>query len=146
MANQLQTQVRNPPPRMLTQNETLQSLNHWKTAFRTYYRRDSFYKCFLLQDAQWDPAADNYGQIDDREGANVIRTAADKAGDLEDFLNTLAGYLPFAYLTDKIVTGSKKLQDVWDTIYDHYGVNISSESLLDYVSIKHSNNITSFWI
>ena len=118
MAQQLQ--VRNPPPRMLTEKESLQSLNHWKTAFRTYYRRDSYYKCFLLPAAVWNPDVDNYEQAADMDGANVVRTAADKAGDLEDFLNTLAGYLPFPYLTEKIVKGSKNLQDVWDTIYDHY--------------------------
>ena len=92
---QITTQVRNPPPRMLTPNETLQTLNHWKTSFRTYYRRDSFYKGFLLPAATWDPAADNYGQADDLQGGDVVRPAVDKAGDLEDFLNTLAGYLPF---------------------------------------------------
>ena len=101
MAQQLQ--VRNPPPRMLTEKETLQSLNHWKTAFRTYYRRDSYYKCFLLPAAVWDHDADNYGQTPDMAGANVVRTAEDKAGDLEDFLNIIAGYLPFPYLTQKIV-------------------------------------------
>ena len=86
MANQLQTQVRNPPPRMLTPSETLQTLNHWKTSFRTYYRRDSFYKGFLLPEATWDSTADSYGQAADQNGGEVIRTAADKAGDLEDFL------------------------------------------------------------
>ena len=65
MAQQLTTQVRNPPPRMLVASETLQTLNHWKTSFRTYYRRDSFYKGFLLPDAVWDPAAANYGQTAD---------------------------------------------------------------------------------
>ena len=142
MANQLQTQVRNPPPRMLTPSETLQTLNHWKTSFRTYYRRDSFYKGFLLPEATWDSTADSYGQAADQNGGEVIRTAADKAGDLEDFLNTLAGYLPFPYLTEKIVKASTKLQDVWDVIYDHYGVNVSSESLLDYVAIKQSSGET----
>ena len=56
-------------------------------------------------------------------GTTVIRTAADKGEDLQDFLNTLAGYLPFPYLTEKIVKGSSNLQNVWDTIYDHYGIN-----------------------
>ena len=121
---------------MLTTIETLQTLNHWKTSFRTYYRRDSFYKGFLLPDATWDSSAENYGQAADLNGGDVVRSAADKAGDLEDFLNTLAGYLPFPYLTEKIVKASTKLQDVWDTIYDHYGVNVTSESLLDYVAIK----------
>ena len=142
MAQQLQTQVRNPPPRMLTNHETLQTLNHWKTSFRTYYRRDSYYKGFLLPDAAWNSTAANYGQTADRQDANVVRSAADKAGDLEDFLNNLAGYLPFPYLTEKIVKASTKLQDVWDIIYDHYGVNVTSESLLDYVAIKQVSGET----
>ena len=146
MAQQLQTQVKNPPPRMLTTNETLQSLNHWKTSFRTYYRRDSFYKGFLLENAVWNGSQENYGQEADVQGEApnriVLRTAADKAGDLEDFLNTLAGYLPFPYLTEKIVKSSRNLQNIWDIIYDHYGVNVSSESLLDYVSIKQTTGET----
>ena len=136
MTQQLQT-VRNPPPRMLTLSETLHSLNHWKTSFRTYYRRDSYFKAFLLPDATWtNSAGDHYGQIADVNGNTTIRSAADKGEDLKDFLNTLAGYLPFPYLTEKIVDGSSKLQDIWDTIYEHYGVSVNSESLLDYVNVK----------
>ena len=129
--------VKNPPPRMLTANESLHSLNHWKTAFRTYYRRDAYFKAFLQPTATWtNSATTHYGQIADREGETVIRSAADKGEDLQDFLHTLSGYLPFPYLTEKIVSGSANLQDIWNTIYDHYGVNITSETLLDFVSIK----------
>ena len=46
------------------------------------------------------------------------------------------GYLPFPYLTEKIVGASSKLQDVWDTIYDHYGLHVTSESLLDFASLS----------
>ena len=122
---------------MLTLSETLHSLNHWKTSFRTYYRRDSYFKAFLLPDATWtNSARDHYGQTADVNGNTTIRSAADKGEDLKDFLNTLAGYLPFPYLTEKIVDGSSKLQDIWDTIYEHYGVSVNSESLLDYVNVK----------
>ena len=89
----LQQTVRNPPPRMLTVSETLYSLNHWKTSFRTYYRRDSFYKGFLLPNASWDPTALNYGQAADRQDGTIIRSAEDKGEDLKDFLHTLVGYL-----------------------------------------------------
>ena len=85
---------------MLTFKENLHSLNHWKTAFRTYYRRDSFFKAFLLPDASWNSAVANYGQVDDTNGTNIVRTALDKGEDLKDFLNTLSGYLPFPYLTE----------------------------------------------
>ena len=142
MAQQVQT-VRNPPPRMLTLTETLHSLNHWKTSFRTYYRRDSYFKAFLLPNATWsNSAADHYGQVEDLNGNTTVRSAADKGEDLRDFLNTLAGYLPFPYLTEKIVDGSTNLQAVWDTIYEHYGINVTSESLLDYVSVNLNNGET----
>ena len=99
--------VRNPPPRMLAAKETLYSLNHWKTSFRTYYRRDSFYKGFLLQTATWDAALPNFGQQEDRHQNTVVRSALDKGEDLRDFLHTLVGYLPFPYLTEKIINGTK---------------------------------------
>ena len=129
--------VRNPPPRMLQMVETLHSLNHWKTAFRTYYRRDSYFKAFLLPQATWSNSAEhNYGQDEDTNRTNITRTASDKGEDLRDFLNTLAGYLPFPYLTEKIIDGTTNLQQVWDIIYDHYGVSVTSETFLDYVTIK----------
>ena len=52
--------------------------------------------------------------------------------DLVDLLSTLAGYQPHSYLTNKIVSGIKGLKDVWNVIYDHYGLQVSSESLLDF--------------
>ena len=137
MSQQLQQTVRNPPPRMLTLTENLHSLNHWKTSFRTYYRRDAFFKAFLLPNATWNNSiVEHYGQTDDVNGTVITRTAADKGEDLKDFLNTLAGYLPFPYLTEKIVNGSRNMKNVWDTIYDHYGISVTSESLLNYVSIR----------
>ena len=77
--------VRNPPPRMLSANETIYSLGHWITGFRTYYRRDSYYKGFLLPLARWDSSAEYYGQHDDTRDGRVIRTALDKSEDLKDF-------------------------------------------------------------
>ena len=137
MAVQQCQTVRNPPPRMLQMNETLHSLNHWNTAFRTYYRRDSYFKAFLLPDASWTNSShNNYGQVADMDGSVTVRSAADKGEDLRDFLHTLAGYLPFSYLTEKIVDGCTNIQQIWDTLYDHYGISVSSETLLDYVAIK----------
>ena len=104
MNQQAVSTVRNPPPRMLTASETLYSLTHWITSFRTYYRRDSYYKGFLLPAATWDSQQDNYGQEDDVHNRTVVRTALDKSEDLKDFLNTIVGYLPFPYLTQKICT------------------------------------------
>ena len=126
----MQQTVRNPPPRMLSVSETLYSLNHWKNNFRTYYRRDSYYKGFLLHDARWDSSQPHFGQTPDRSNGSITRTAEDKGEDLRDFLNTLVGYLPFPYLNEKVVNGTKNLQEVWDSIYEHYGLGISGETRL----------------
>ena len=125
MANQHVQLVRNPPPRMLTASESVYSLNHWKTAFRTYYRRDTYYKSFLLPAAAWNPNEAHYGQQDEVNGENIIRSAEDKGEDLKDFLHTLVGYLPFPYLTEKIVRGTNNLQQVWDVIYEHFGLKVT---------------------
>ena len=128
--------VRNPPPRMLTAAETLYSLNHWKTSFRTYYRRDSYYKGFLLPEVTWNARADNFGQTDDVVNGTVVRSALDKGEDLKDFLHTLVGYLPFPYLTEKVVNGSSNLEQVWDLLYEHYGLKVTGETMLDFMSLS----------
>ena len=137
---QVQT-VRNPPPRMLTATESLYSLQHWITSFRTYYRRDTYYKGFLLPNVRWNPLQLHYAQTDDvdNEGA-VARSAEDKSEDLKDFLNTIVGYLPFPYLTEKILKGTRKLDDVWDSIFEHYGLNVTGETLLDFMSMQQTPN------
>ena len=119
--------VRTPPPRALTQKETLDTLDHWKSLFRNFFRRDSSYKQFLKGSCQWNSTLENYGlqALDDEE-------PADRAENLVDFLYTLAGFLPHSYLTKKIVKDSICLQDCWDIIYEHYNAQISSETFLDF--------------
>ena len=132
--------VRNPPPRMLSSTETLYSLGHWITSFRTYYRRDGYYKGFLLPDARWNATQVNYGQVQDINDQGVVtRSAQDKSEDLKDFLSIIVGFLPFPYLTEKIVNGTKKLQDVWDALHEHYGLLVTGESLLDFAAMAITN-------
>ena len=54
--------------------------------------------------------------------------------ELKDLLSTLAGYLPHSYLTDKILQSSS-WPSVWKIIRDHYNVQVTSESLLDFESL-----------
>ena len=81
--------VKAPPPRPLSQQETLDSLEHWKAIFRNYYRRDSSYKQFLKKNCSWDSKKPHYGltQLDNED-------PEDRAEDLVDFLNILSGFLP----------------------------------------------------
>ena len=62
------TYVRLPPPRQLTKNESLDSLDHWKSIFKSYFRRDSIFRQFLASDCTWDSNEPNYGlpQQDDQ--------------------------------------------------------------------------------
>ena len=129
--------ARTPPPRPLGAKETLESLTHWKTTFRTFYKRDDTYKHFIKEETNWDPSDDAYyGQVDEVATSTLKRKKAEMKEDLEDLLNTLAGYLPHSYLTDKILKSTKGWKDVWNVIHDHYGVQVTSESLLDFESLQ----------
>ena len=80
-------------PRKLEIKESLDSLDQFKMSFRTYYSRDSNFKRFLKSSATWDNEEDNRGFVDETEG--LKRTAPDLVMELENFLGTLASYLPF---------------------------------------------------
>ena len=122
--------VRHPPPRPLGTSETLESLTHWATTFRTYFKRDDAYKQLIRQSAKWNPLEIHYGQATETTG--LKRTAAEVKEDLLDLLTTLAGFLPHSYLTDKLVKNTKNWSDVWGIIHEHYGVQVSAETLLDF--------------
>ena len=102
--------ARTPPPPQLGTKETLDTLIHWKTTFRTFYKRDDAYKHFMRETTTWDPLHITYSQAAEGD-LGLKRTADDMKEDLVDLLNTLAGYLPHSYLTDKIVSGTKNWKD-----------------------------------
>ena len=126
----LRQTTRMPPPRQLQANETLESLTHWRTTFKTFYKKDDIYRWFFHPRMQWDSDQGNYGLRDEVEGHK--RQADELCEDLQDLLSTLAGYLPHSYLTEKILKTTKNWEDVFNVIYDHYNVKISSESMLDF--------------
>ena len=134
-------QTRTPPPRQLGMKETLDTLTHWKTNFRTFYKRDDAYKHFMKETTTWDPLDGNYGQA--AEGTiGLKRKAEDMKEDLVDLLNMLAGYLPHSYLTDKIVSGTKNWKDVWEVIYEHYGVQVTNGTFMDFESLNKQTDET----
>ena len=112
------TFVKLPPPRQLNQNETLDSLDHWKSIFRNYFRRDSVFKQFLESSCTWDPTnTDTYG-LEEKYGMSP----EERKDALIDFLSNLAGFLPHSYLTSKLKDTTKSLSDCWDIIEEHYNV------------------------
>ena len=121
-----------PPPRQLTQSETLDSLDHWKSIFRNYFRRDSVFKQFLESSCTWNPSdTDTYGLV-----AKYGMSPEERKDALIDFLSNLAGFLPHSYLTSKLKDTTKSLKDCWNIIEEHYNVKVSSETLLDFEAIK----------
>ena len=123
--------IKIPPPRQLMQNESLDSLDHWKTNFRTFFRRDTVFKKFLVTSFHWNPSQTNYGLQ-----AQGDMTAEDLKEALVDFLSTLAGFLPHSYLTSKLVEETKNLEECWQIIYEHYNVQITPETSLDFENLK----------
>ena len=91
--------VKFPPPRPLTKKESLDSLDHWKSQFRTFFKRDDTFKPFLKTGFTWDPTKEKFGFT----GADAEETS----DDFQDFLNVLSGFLPHSYLTSRIQESPK---------------------------------------
>ena len=64
----------------------LDTLTHWKSRVRNYFRRDDILKIFFARDNTWTPTRDNYGFSGEGN--------AEKADHLEGLLDTIAGFMP----------------------------------------------------
>ena len=97
-------------PRRLDQQESLNSLNQWVITFKNFYRRCNYYGYFLQPNITWSTDASNRGFAQETTG--LKRSPDILSSDLEGFLNTLAGYLPFDYVAAKLCseTGDKKTE------------------------------------
>ena len=121
-----------PYPRQLTSNETLDTLTHWKSHVRNYFRRDDTLKGFFARDKTWDSTRNNFGfQGED---------AAEKADCLEGLLDTIAGFMPGPYLTAKLTKQTTSMQGVFDVIWEHYDVNPNPSTFLDFAELALSKD------
>ena len=121
-------------PRKLEERETLQTLNHWKSVLTNYYRRCQFYGIFLQPGVTWSNAV-NHG-FTDTETTGLLRDPETLAYDLEGFLTCIAGYLPFDYVSTKLITQTTCLKDVWQIIYEIYDAEVSTTHYLDYAAME----------
>ena len=113
-----------PYPRQLTSNETLDTLTHWKSHVRNYFRRDDSMKEFFSRTSTWNPSRPNYGFTGDE--ADI------KADSLESLLDTISGFLPGPYLTAQITKQTKCIDDVFKLIWKHYDVDPTPSTFLDF--------------
>ena len=123
-------------PRKLEQQESLQSLNHWRTVFRNYFRRCSYYSYFLQPDINWNNERNRGFTVQETSG--LKRTPSQLAADLEGFLECLASFLPFDYVPDKLLQESTSMTSVWTIIYDIYDVEINTTHYLDYATMTRN--------
>ena len=117
-----------PMPRQLGLNENMRTLRHWRGTVRNYYRLDEINAHFLNEDLKWDASIDHYNLA--AETVGLKRAPAVLKQDLVAFLETISGYLPHAYITESLVSGTKGILEVWSTIEDLYGAEISASSFL----------------
>ena len=114
-----------PYPRQLVANETLDTLTHWRSHVRNYFRRDEKLKVFFARGTTWSQTLDNYGfQGEDR---------TEKADSLEGLLDTIAGFMPGPYLTARITKQTTSMGSVFDVIWEHYDVSPNPSTFLDFV-------------
>ena len=139
MTETYSSQPRALNPRKLEQQETLQTLNHWKTVFRNFYRRCQYYSIFLLPTTTWDNSADRGLPL---ETTGLKRDQRTLASDLDGFLDCVASYLPFDYVAEKLRCESNCIQKVWEIIYELYDAEINTTNYLDYASMSRDPDET----
>ena len=66
------------------------------------------------------------------EPSGLKRSPEVLAGDIDGFLSTIASYLPFDYIAEKLITQSTDMLSVWTILYELYDAEISTSHYLDY--------------
>ena len=118
----------------------MDTLDHWRSQFRTFFKRDKTFYPFLSNSLKWDPSQTNFGFSNVTNSEGDVYEASDRAEDFTDLLNVLSGFLPHSYLTARISKDTKCWQDVWDIIYQHYNCKISGDILLDFENLKNESD------
>ena len=130
--------AKQPMPRQLGLNENVRTLRHWRGSVRNYFRLDDINGYFLNELLTWNPDdRDHYGLADETTG--LKRPKALLKQDLVAFLETIAAFLPHAYVTETLVTSTKSIKDVWSAIESLYGAELNGASFAGINSFKREN-------
>ena len=140
MSESTHTQPKALAPRKLEQTETLQTLNHWRSVLKNYYRRCQFYGYFLAPGITWNNNANRGFTVNEPSG--LKRTPAQLASDLEGFLSCIGNYLPFDYVSDKLINETTNMDSVWSVIYEIYDAELDASHFLDYASMTRETGET----
>ena len=124
------------PPRPLTNSESSHSLAQWKINFRQFIKKDDAYSSFLKSTVQWDATKENYGftrNMDDRTPDQI-------SDDLQDFLHTLASYMPHGFITDRILLQSTSFDTAFKIIEESFGLLPTQETFCDFLTLTRLPN------
>ena len=125
-------------PRRLDQQETLSSLNQWVITFKNFYRRCTYYGYFLHPGITWSTNSNERGFTAEQTG--LKRSPSVLSSDLEGFLQTLSGYLPFDYVASKLCNETTDMKSVWQVIYEIYDLEITTTNFLDYATMTKNQD------
>ena len=115
--------MRFQPPRILTSNETADSLAHWRNQFEVYSTRDPAMAPFLTK--TWDPTAVNMGQVVTGE------VSAEQMGaNCKLFLGHFCSFLEYPYLNNKIKERSTSINSIYNILEEIYNIKKTAESFL----------------
>ena len=139
MAENISNLPKTLAPRKLEYKETLNSLNQWRTIFRNYYRRCPYYGQFLLSTTTWNNSPSRGFTA---ETTGLRRDIPTLVSDLEGFLDCIASFLPFDYISEKLKQESSNISSVWEIVYEVYDAELTTTNFLDYGTMTRQDNET----
>ena len=124
---------RAPKQWTLTKKEDLSSFESWKNNIVYVLSLDSNFAPYLLSSCSWQKkskASPTRGFTDDANDAANKKTAAQKVAELEMCLGMIANYAPVVS-RHQIITNSTSLDQIWQILRAHYGIQTSGAQFLD---------------
>ena len=98
-----------------------------------FYRKCPFYSYFLAPGISW--SQDENRGFTTPEITGLKRSPEMLASDLDGFLSSIASYLPFDYIADKLIAQSTDMKSVWAILYEIYDAEITTTHYLDYATM-----------
>jgi len=123
-------------PWRLTKEENITTFEDWRAIMISSLKTISDYKIFLAKEAKWEKKKKSAtrGMADDNDGPGA-KSKEVKAEDLENMLNTIASFCP-PVNRNALVDNTKCLEDVWQTIRQHYNIQYSGANFLNFSTIS----------
>ena len=126
-----------PPPRDLTLDESRESICNWCDSAQNFLSRDDKFTRFVQPAEVWNPAAPNYGFVNEGPNTRLRRTAPEVAAALQLMFKALSGFFPFNFLSRKFPTSTSwaSIKEMILTAYNH---QVDGISLLKAAELKRS--------